>query len=261
MKILVAGSPTNGADKLCIKHDVGKLYSILNEKKHIAEWERGQFLLVDSGAHSWNKSTINKVGMHSAKKLPDVKDHMKFYLDFMNQHKNKEVTFVELDVYGNVPKDTVDGWYRDVMSIKGKFNCMRVYHPVLDGGTLSVLKGWIDEGQSYIGLGLETMPMFDKVFALTKDKVKYHGFAMTRVEVIEKYPFFSVDSTTPISTVIFGTRVNKYLKVFGKDEIIRQRSPRIFTEDSPRLEEAIIDVKRTEEYITALWAKRGVLWK
>lgn len=261
MKILVAGSPTNGADKLCIKHDVGKLYSILNEKKYIAEWDRGQFLLVDSGAHSWNKSTINKVGMHGSKKLPDIYTHAKEYMEFMEKHKDKRVTFVELDCYGNMPKDYIDGMYKDIKSMNGNFEIMRVYHPILDGGDMSVLKGWIDEGQAYIGLGLEAMPMFDKIFSLTRDKIKYHGFAMTRVEVIEKYPFFSVDSTTPISTVIFGTRTKKYLKVYGRDEIVRQRSPRILTEDTARLEEAIIDVKRTENYITALWEKRGVTWK
>ena len=263
MNILVAGnpSPTKGSDKLYTSLGINKLLSFLNERKAIEDWDSGRFLMVDSGAHSWNKMTINKVGMHSAKKLPDVFEHAKDYLTFIDKHKEKEVTYVELDCYGNFGVDYADGMWRDAMSMKGNFNFIRVYHPILDGGDLSTLKKWIDEGQTYIGLGLEAMPYFDKIFSMTKDKIKYHGFAMTRVDVIEKYPFFSVDSTTPISTILFGTFSNKYLKVYGKDDIIAKRSPRVLMHEYHKLEEALVDIKRTERYITELWTKRNVTWK
>jgi hypothetical protein len=261
MKILVAGSPTNDADKLCVKHDVGKLYSYLNEQNEIREWNHGQMLMVDSGAHSWNKTSINKAGMASSKKpLPSAKVHYDEYIQFMKVHKDKPLVFVELDVYGKLDKDYLDAKYNETKQIGGMVQVMRVYHEMLDGGSLKVLKEWIDDGQTYIGLGSDAKQHYDKIFKLTKDKIKYHGFALTQINMVERYPFYSVDSTSPIATVIFGLFFEKYLSCIGKDKMIKKRHWKLMMNDGERLEDAIKNVKSTELYLTDLWARRGVIW-
>lgn len=265
MKILIAGSPTNKIDRMIIKHNLGKLYSILHEKKHIANWDHGQFLMVDSGAHSWNKLAMNKVGMKASKNLPPLEQHIKDYLAFIREHRTKPFTFVELDVYATLPKQRIDDLYKQVMEIKAepgsKFQFMRVYHENIDNGSLEVLKQWLDEGQNYIGLGFDVLPIYKKIFHLTKDRIKYHCFGMTQMDIMEEYPFYSVDSTSPLAVVIFGCAADEMLKLKSKALLIREHSPRILEPDDFRLEHAVIQVKLAQEFITNLWAQRGVIWK
>ena len=262
MKIIIAGSNTNGAEKLCIKHRLFKLYSILNEKKLIVNWDDKEDLMVDSGAHSWNK-VHDHFGMVGKKKLQPAAKFIEYYFEFIKKHKDKRVIWVEFDVYKDLPIEVIDDFYNRVMhlGIKGKF--IRVYHHYLDPieGDYSTLKKWIAEGQTFIGLGADNLPNFDDIFSITKDKIKFHGFALTRLPVIEKYPFFSVDSTTPLSTIIFGRYSKPVFGYEGRDAIEKIKSISCFDTNGERLENAIIEAKKTENYITELWKTKGVEWK
>lgn len=218
-------------------------------------------MIVDSGAHSWNKVDLHHVGMTSKTKLPDPKEFLDNYVDFIKKHKEKKVVFVEFDVYNTLSYEYITEKYNEIKSIKGNFKIMRVYHESIDGGSLEVLKKWIDEGQDYIGVGADCAPIFDKIFSLTKDKIKIHGFACTRLPYITKYPFFSVDSTSPLSTVIFGRYTKPIMAFNEKEDIAKIKSIECFDDDWDRLEKAIIETKTTENYITELWNKKGVKWE
>lgn len=260
MKILIAGSNTRNSEQITKDYGLGKLYSILNEKKEIENWDDKYFLMVDSGAHSWNKTDITKVGMSRKTSLPPAKNFFDEYINFIKKHKSKKAIFVEFDTYGKLSYDYITEKYHQILELEGNFKYLRVYHPILDNGSLNLLRQWIDEGQDYIGIGNDSIPYLDKIFLLTGDKIRIHGFAMTKLNLLEKYPFYSADSTTPLSTVIFGNYADKNIAMKDKQKVIEQRSPEIFHDDWERLENAIIKVKETETYLTALWAKRGIVW-
>lgn len=262
MRLLAAGALNDLYSQTCIDNDIPKLFSALTEKKHIKNWPTDKFLMVDSGAHSWNKTTITKVSSHMArKKLPDINKFSNDYISFIESEKEKPFVFVELDCYGILSIEQLDDIYKQVQGIKGNFQYIRVYHPVLDGGDLSVLKKWIDEGHSYIGLGNDSTYLFNKIFALTKDKIKYHGFAITKDEMCLKYPFYSCDSTTVISAQKFGSCYQYRLYQLLKKDIINKRKVEAVIELKRRLVDGLIAFKKSELFYTNVWKKRGVEWK
>lgn len=261
MKILIAGSNTRDVANCCRKYDMPKLYSFLNERRLIEDWDDMYDLMVDSGAHSWNKDTITQVGMKRGSKLKPAEEFIETYFHFIKKHKDKKVVFVEFDVYGHLPTERIDKFYERVqeLSIAGEF--IRVYHPMLDNGTLDVLRKWIDEGHEYIGIGNDSTEYLDRIFYLTRDRIKLHGFAMTKLGLMEKYPFYSVDSTSPLSTVIFGRYSVPQMSFKERDEVISEKSIECFHDDWERLENAVIETRRVQDYITAVWAKKGIVWQ
>lgn len=262
MRILAAGAASKHYRECCIKYDSGKLYSALSERKHIKEWPEDRFLMVDSGAHSWNAQTLTHVSKHQArKKLPDAKVYYKDYGKYVDENKEKPFVFVELDCYGVFDYEYATGMYKDIKTIKGKHQFIRVYHPILDGGDLSVLKQWVDEGQEFIGLGNDSTHLLDKIFALTTDKVKYHGFAMTKDDLIIKYPFYSCDSTTVLSAVKFGSMYCYRLWQLSKEEMIRKQKREATYTDDQRIEQGVKAMKESEDFYTKLWSQRNVNWK
>ena len=262
MRILAAGAHSKLYRQACIDYDLGKLFSALSERKHIKEWPEDKFLMVDSGAHSWNTHTITGVSKAQArKKLPDAKKYYDDYGKFVEECKDKNFVFVELDVYGHLPLEYCDGMYNEIKKIGGRHQFIRVYHPVLDGGDLSVLKKWVDEGQEYIGLGNDSTHLLDEIFSLTKDKVKYHGFAMTKNEMIIKYPFYSCDSTTVLSAVKFGSMYCYPLWQLSKDVMVRNKMVEATYDDNKRTELGVLAMKLSENFYTKLWKERGIEWK
>ena len=115
MKIIVAGSNTRGVENCCKEFNMPKLYSILNERKEIERWDDNHFLMVDSGAHSWNKETITKIGLKRHSKIKPAGDFIQTYFDFIKKHKEKKVIWVEFDVYGHLPIEQIDEFWNEVM--------------------------------------------------------------------------------------------------------------------------------------------------
>lgn len=261
MRILAAGAASKSYREYCLEYDCGKLYSALSEKKHIREWPKEEFLMVDSGAHSWNAQSLTGVSKAQArKKLPDAKTYYKQYAEFYNEMKDANFVFVELDTYAVFGLDYADGMYNEIKSIKSSNQFIRVYHPILDGGDLSVLKKWLDEGQEYIGLGNDSEPYLDKIFDLTREKIKYHGFAMTKDKHIIKYPFYSCDSTTVLSAFKFGSLYCYRLWQLSKEQMIREKLKESVYSDEDRIRLGVINMKKSEDFYTKLWKKRGVVW-
>lgn len=260
MKIIVAGSNTRGAEGFVKENGLFKLYSMLNERKLIDNWDDEYPLMVDSGAHSWNKETITPVGMKRTSKLKPASEFIKFYLDYIEKNKDRKLIFVEFDVYGHLPIEQIDEFSNHIQSLDRKCKFLRVYHPVLDGGDLSFLKKWVEQGHEYIGIGNDSTHLLDQIFDITKDQTKIHGFAMTKPKLMQRYPFFSVDSTSPLSTVIFGRYSRPIMSFDERSDIIDRKSIKCFDDDPIRLEKAVIETKSTEDLFTELWKKKGVIW-
>jgi len=74
------------------------------------------------------------------------------------------------------------------------------------------------------------------------------------------FPFYSVDSTTPISTCMYGLVYVNKLKTFSKRKMVREKRPELLIDKEAKIERAVYYTKLREQYFTELWAKRGVKW-
>lgn len=262
MKIIAAGgsNKTNLYQDHVKEHGLIKLYSILNERLLIERWDENYPLMVDSGAHSWNKETTTKIGLKRNSALKPAAEFMEKYAEWVKENIDKKFIFVEFDVYGHLPEEQIDECSNYIRSLKEGLNFIRVYHPIIDGGDLSTFKKWVEEGHQYIGVGNDSTHLLDQIFDITKDKIKIHGFAMTKPKLMAKYPFFSVDSTSPLSTVIFGRYTRPIMSFDERKEIIERKSIKCFDGDYERLQKAVIETRETQDLFTELWTKKGVTW-
>lgn len=167
--------------------------------------EKGIFLL-DSGAHSlYNK--LNRGKPHSMRvkephKTAEFKAYLERYIEYLHTDYVKRTVYkpVMLDLIMN-PKATYEV-YQYMRS------CGVDPMPVVHFGTeFKWLHKYMDE-TDYIGLGglgqevtkSAYVNYGDALFKEITDKDgrprwKTHGFAMTTVELLVRYPWFSVDST------------------------------------------------------------------
>lgn len=289
MKIIMAGTiPLSQPDDLTVKDNatemeifirdktkLGRLYSFF-EKRGIEKYGHiNPFVIIDSGAFSWNKETMHSMGAASAS-LPDPKIHLRNLIEFIRQNAEKPYVFVELDIYRTLPKKLIDEAYDEIKSIKGNFKIIRVYHHILDNGDLSQLKKWIDEGQTYIGLGPSTAFLFKKIFNLTKNTIKYHYFAGTTIQFLLDFPFYTADSTTYLCSQRYGNVF--YIEDFIKMKSIRYTEkinlchdlldPFLFKEKDGgiainrknMMRRNILIFDYFQQIITNLWKERGVEW-
>ena len=261
MLIIVAGNDTMGLGKAVRESELMKLHSFLNEKRIIDKWPDDYPLMVDSGAHSWNKETTTKIGIKRNSKLRPAEEFIKEYYDYIKANNEKKVVWVEFDVYGHLPEKLIDRYASEIeeMNLTGEF--MRVYHPLIDNGSLRALKEWVEQGHRYIGIGNDSSHLLDEIFSITRDKVKVHGFAMTKLDLMERYPFFSVDSTSPCSTMIFGTYSVPIMSFKDKQDVFNEKSIECFDSTYEKLEKAVIETRKTQDYITEVWRKKGIQWE
>lgn len=258
MILMFAGS--GALTPYVLKHGGSRLHSILNERGQIEKWVYPNALMVDSGAHSWNKLGIHSVGGAAKANLPDIKEHLRSYMDFMEAHKDRPFTFVELDCYSHLSKSLLDGVYREVMEMKGrKFQFIRVYHPSIDGGSLRTLKQWVKEGQGYIGIGNDSQPLYSDIFAVTRDEVRLHCFACTKLDILTRFPFYSVDSTTALAPARYGGALQEG-RYLSREKLVAQHSRSLVMHANRKTDEAVRQLMAKQRHLTELWEHRGVTW-
>ena len=186
-------------------------------------------LFLDSGAHSlYTKQVINK--KHSAGYNFFESDEFWKYIDdyalFIKENLNILSVYVNVDVIFN-PELT----WKVQQYLENQHGLSPL--PVVHHGTdLKWLKKYMDK-HDYIGLGglgqEVTKQMYfawaDQAFSLLCDfpdglpRWKIHGFAMTSLPLLLRYPWYSVDST---SWVITGRMGGVYVPKFrqGKYEYL-----------------------------------------
>lgn len=266
MRLYLAGSNSYDVEGNAYEQGVYKLYSILHELPGIKRYHRrypDRDLMVDSGAHTWNKIKINPVGLGSTPtKLPDPRQFLEDYEQLIADYADKPMVFIEFDVYGTLRTREIDAAHqRALQTLDGqRASFMRVYHLVLDGGDLSVLRQWMDEGADYIGIGAECEPIFPKIFHLTQDRVKLHCFAMTRHDVLSRFPFYSVDSTSVIAGIRYGGVVNENFQYIARYRAVQERDMRVQRASRAKIKQAVEAAGKFQRYYTELWAARGVTW-
>jgi len=237
MKLYFAGGENNTWEEAINKAKATKsLYSYFyldkNNKKDLVQKyiEVKKNIFLDSGGYS--------------AKTQGVDINISEYADFILKYKDKITTYANLDVIGNAEATMKNQRYLESRGL----NPLPVFHY---GEKKEVLEQLCKE-YKYIAIGglvpiarqkEKLFNFLSECFSITKDKVKVHGFGMTGVETLKKYPFYSVDSTSWL-----GGSMRAEIYTFNKRWLARVIN---------NAEQWMI----FEKYITNLWKYRGIEWK
>ena len=171
-------------------------------------------IAIDSGAHSLYRKTFspNQLGFYrdryeadySYLKSEKFSDYLESYIELLYEHKDDLEMYVSLDIIFNAKASWEIQKYMESCGL----NPVPVFH---QGEDWKYLKRYLDNYE-YIGMGglaqntsAKSYAAFgDEAFKMLCDKhgsprVKIHGFAMTSIELMKRYPWYSCDSSTWIS--------------------------------------------------------------
>lgn len=114
---------------------------------------------------------------------------------------------------------------------------------------------------------------FDWIFhRALKYKTKVHGFGITTVPTLIKYPFYSVDSSTWLAGARFGTLfywnpVKMKFDSTSTKKVVKSKMVKNVSEIKLIEKDNVAILKNNlkamydmEKFVTSLWAKRGIKW-
>ncbi len=173
-------------------------------------------LMLDSGAHSLYTEYMIKTKHAHGYAWSDTDEFWQYvdrYAEFVKKHEKLLTCYVNVDVIFN-PEQS----WKVQKYMEEKHNLSPI--PVAHYGTdLKWLQKYIDAGYEYIGLGglgqevtkAQYYAWADRAFDMICNQpsrlplVKIHGFAMTSLDLMLRYPWYSVDSTSWVATSRFGS--------------------------------------------------------
>lgn len=204
MRIFLAGVPGGGSSGDCRRERE------LNPLWHLRLWTY-YWLLADNGKIP---KKMNKVelfldsGAFSAKSQ-GVSIDIKEYIQFIKDNESSITVYANLDVIGD-PEATLKN--QRIME-KAGLNPLPVYHfgsdeekylvPLIEKYEYICLGGMVKSGN----LNTYLDRLFSKYICDEKGfpKVKVHGFGLTSIPLMVKYPWYSVDSTSWVVTGRMGS--------------------------------------------------------
>lgn len=193
------------------------LVSYFYIRKNLSYWEKmlpqfkseGGIFMTDSGAFSF-----------MGKYAPDTPEYDEMckeesWLDYLNEYKNwlaahKDYVFcaANLDIDTIVGEDCVNKWNKEIFEPLGKETGIQIVYVAheTDKSSLLVRLEEYCKKYGYVGANRSAKNLAPKVYQLVKHyKRRIHGFAWTELPLLRRYPFFSVDSTSWLSGVRYGT--------------------------------------------------------
>lgn len=222
--IYLAGQYSKEVEDLIIEKGVNRLYSQLNDRNLGAKWldysknvdKRNIF--VDSGAFS----------VHTKGKEVNVDE----YIQYVNSHPNAFQAIAQVDKIpgefgkpktleqlAEAPKASWENYLYMRERVNDKDCLLPIFHQGEDFKWLRNMLEWVDsDGKHipYIGISpandvatKHKEAWFATVFKVIKESsnptVKTHAFGMTSLPLLERYPFYSADSTAWIMTAANGS--------------------------------------------------------
>lgn len=227
-----AGAKNKVADKYMLEHNAHRLCSQLLDRANIDDWccnkSDESNLFVDSGAYTAYTKGINI----------NVDD----YIDYLNSITENLTIFAQLDTipgrYGvaktlqdraEAPKYSWDNYLYMRKKLKEPDKLIPIFHQGEDFKWLENMLNWVDEKGNhinYIGVspafdlpGLEEFLdlSFDVIKHSDNPNVKTHAFGMTRLDILEKYPYTSADSTSWKLTAAMGSIYTPWGTIYVSD--------------------------------------------
>ena len=235
-------------------------------KSEFIQWHKkrgllGKSIFLDSGAFSaWTR------------KIPINIDD---YATFVKKYRPYLAVYANLDVIGDAKGTKKNQRY---LESKG-LHPLATFHI---GSSYKELERMTKE-YDYIALGglvgvpkLRRIKHLDKCFRIIRLKSKIHGFGVGDLELMLRYPFYSVDNTNWIlggrvgAVYSFDKETFKLQSTWYKDKRIFDRIRKVdvykfFDKENKAhknrtLENAFV-FREMEIFVTHVWEKRGIKWQ
>jgi len=265
--IYFAGSRQNN-DEHILKRKANRLYSYANDQKHIEAFiqaeERGP-LLVDSGAFSVAHSGITV----------DIDK----YIEYINAHPMIE-NFIELDLIpypvlnNNTARESAEVSWKNYLymieRVNEPFKILPVFHFGEDLKYLRQILEFEYKGQKIPfmciggrhGVSIKKQEKyFETVFREIQNSsnpnIKIHVLGMTVLSTLEKFPFYSADSTTHLQFAIYGAIMTDFGAVNVSAHNNKMNNFRYFTpEEQDKIMSVVTELGYTMEELSGDTVKR-----
>jgi hypothetical protein len=226
-------------------------------------------VILDSGAHSF--FAMNDLAVHGKKREKvkvDVSHYHGAYMNFIEYNWDHISYFVELDVADVFGFEWVQKMRADYVKRGLYEKCIPAWHRV---NGMEDFEAMLECPSRYIGLqGLRPneplLPYNSLLQRAYEAGVRVHGFALTNGKVLDKYPFYSVDSTSWLQGIMYGS-----LREFRRGQFKTLNASRskpgkkplreAFYDDRERILYGIREVRKAEHHFTQYWKARGVDWE
>lgn len=200
-------------------------------------------LFLDCGAYSaWTQG-----------KPINIHDYAKFVI----KHQDIINVYPNLDVKGDLEATVAN---QKILEDQYGLHPIPVFH--VNTLRWDILEKYIEE-YDYIALGAIAgeklgdeylIKALDNVFCRAKRKptTKFHGFGFTMRKFLERYPFYSVDSTSWLAPISWGQNMGG--GQVGEMHIKKRDNKKAI----------VIGINKyleLEKYITDLWTARGITWE
>lgn len=227
-----AGAKNKIADAYMLEHGANRLCSQLIDRTNISDWclnkSSNSNLFVDSGAYTAYTKGVEL----------DVDE----YIDYLNSITEHLTIFAQLDTipgrYGQIktakdraeaPEKSWENYLYMRKRLKEPKKLLPIFHQGEDYKWLKNMLEWVDENGEYIEYigvspafdvpGLENFLdlSFDIISKSSNPNVKTHAFGMTRLDILEMYPYTSADSTSWKLSAAMGSIYTPYGNLYVSD--------------------------------------------
>lgn len=267
MKLYFAGDSWNEVliqahrDKFnCLPRILKSYWYLKDNEREFNQCKTDDFFL-DSGAFSaWTKNAQIKV---------------EEYVDYVHSKPGRWSAVSCLDVIGDFRATMKNQAYMESRGVKA----LPVFHMSNPQESYMALERLCEEYE-YFSLGgvaganfgvKKKQAHLDKCFNIIGrywrkgKKVKVHGFGVTNRTFVERYPFYSCDSTSWMSVARFGGAITfdgklKTHKPASNGKHV-QTSHISTAETAHRMYTSAVAYKKYEEYLSKLWTSRGFSWE
>jgi hypothetical protein len=263
LKLYFAGAESDleNLNKCNVKNLLISVANGKNKIKKVNEIFKDYKLIMDSGAFSFYRKNKEMTS--------------ESWLLFIDEIKNYCTEIISLDVIGNAEK-TLSNYIEISKSLK----VIPTFHV---GSDIKYFKKYLELTDricigGMVTLGSNTsilLKYLDEIFSCldyTKQLPKLHAFGIFNQKILEKYPFYSSDSSTWNAYVKFGEieyfdeikgkyRLKNFKKLLGLEGFSIQEV--IGNRQETKLEQlnfTIQSILKMEKYITDLWDERGITW-
>lgn len=250
--------------------------------QYMRENYQKRIVTIDSGAHTFfgfiGASVTDQSGKQNLSKMPDPNKYFEEYAAWLQQWHHYLDYFVELDLHVIVGYKRVKEWrqelirnglFKKCIPVHHAYNSMRDYDELLDIAESKYigLEGIIDKDN--------VLPYNELLRKCYAKQVKAHCFAMTKPMYLNKYPFYSVDSSRWLNPVKYGCfdiwdekkmelkTVKSVQKDFFKYNVDLGLHSANRTKETARqkLLYSADQYSKMEKHFTKLWEARGIHWK